>query len=156
MHYWNLHQVLFLVKIGSCVWVQFFSLFQLVLAGPYPPLRGSDSSPNLYKYYRNTMVIKSRVINLFQKLTFTKACKSLIGDIGSIKRVFDFLEAWGLINYIPSALNKPLKWEDNSKVTDASSNGGGESPAGCAKESPKKRTCNGCKYVSSIASTKEI
>ncbi|KAM1245779.1 hypothetical protein ACFX15_036297 [Malus domestica] len=115
--------------------------------------RSPSKNPSLYKYYRNTIVAQSRAVNPSRKLTFTEARKSLVGDVGSVRRVFDFLEAWGLINYTPSALNKPLKWEDkdSSKAAGASSNGGAESPAGGAKESPKKRTCNGCKSVCSIA-----
>ncbi|KAM1005142.1 hypothetical protein ACFX2C_005260 [Malus domestica] len=123
--------------------------------------RSPSKSPSLYKYYRNTIVSQSRAVNPSRKLTFTEARKALVGDVGSVRRVFDFLEAWGLINYTPSAPNKPLRWEDkdSSKAAAASSNGGAESPAGgpkdgssgTNKESPKKRTCNGCKSVCSIA-----
>ncbi|KAB2629394.1 SWI/SNF complex subunit SWI3B [Pyrus ussuriensis x Pyrus communis] len=74
-----------------------------------------------------------------------EARKYIVGNIGSVQRVFNFLKAWGLINYIHSA-----------KATGASSNGGDESPAYGAKESPKKMTCNSCKSVCSIASTMEI
>ncbi|KAM1810453.1 hypothetical protein ACFX12_027206 [Malus domestica] len=88
---------------------------------------------SLYKYYHNTIIVESKAVNPSRKLTFTEARKSLVGDIGSVQKVFKFLEVW----------------EDNSKAAGASSNGGG------AKESPKKRTCNGCKSICSIASTTE-
>ncbi|CAB4278838.1 unnamed protein product [Prunus armeniaca] len=89
-----------------------------------------------------------------RKLTFTNARKTLVGDVGSIRRVFDFLEVWGLINY-SSVLNEPLRWEDkDSKAASPVA----ESPTGCPedsstpnKESPKKRVCHGCKSLCSIA-----
>ncbi|KAM1057609.1 hypothetical protein ACFX13_031631 [Malus domestica] len=118
--------------------------------------RSPSKNPSLYEYYHNTIITESRAVNPSLKLTFTEPRKSLVGDISSVRRVFDFLEAWGLINYVPSALNKPLKWEDSSKAADVSSNEGGESLVGGAKESPKKKTCNGCKFICSIASTMEI
>lgn len=72
--------------------------------------------------------------------------------MGSIHRVFNFLEAWGLINYAPSI--KPLKWEE--KDTKSASHGA-QSPKAGPKDSSapnnkdKKRTCNGCKSLCSIA-----
>ncbi|PQM34846.1 SWI/SNF complex subunit SWI3B [Prunus yedoensis var. nudiflora] len=70
-----------------------------------------SKNPRLYMYYRNN-IIKHYRDNPARKLTFTDARKTLVGDVGSIRRVFDFLEVWGLINYSSSALNKPLRWED--------------------------------------------
>ncbi|XP_016648338.1 PREDICTED: SWI/SNF complex subunit SWI3B-like [Prunus mume] len=123
--------------------------------------RSPSKNPSLYKYYRNTIVKHSRAVNPSRKLTFTEARKALVGDVGSVRRVFDFLEAWGLINYTPSALNKPLRWEDKDSkaAAAAAAAGAAESPSGGPKdsasapnkESPKKRTCNGCKSLCSIA-----
>ncbi|KAK9936059.1 hypothetical protein M0R45_012922 [Rubus argutus] len=60
---------------------------------------------------------------------------------------------WGLINYAPSI--KPLKWEE--KDTKSASHGA-QSPKAGPKDSSappnnkdKKRTCNGCKSLCSIA-----
>jgi hypothetical protein len=108
-------------------------------------------------YYRNSIVKQFRA-NPSKKLTFTEARKTLVGDVGSIRRVFDFLEAWGLVNYSPSAHNKPLKWEDKESKSDAKGGGGGaastvESSAAAAsnRESSNKVVCSGCKLVCSIA-----
>ncbi|VVA23186.1 PREDICTED: SWI/SNF [Prunus dulcis] len=113
-----------------------------------------SKNPRLYMYYRNN-IIKHYRDNPARKLTFTDARKTLVGDVGSIRRVFDFLEVWGLINYSSSALNKPLRWEDkDSKAASPVA----ESPTSCPedsstpnKESPKKRVCHGCKSLCSIA-----
>lgn len=107
-------------------------------------------------YYRNSIVKQFRA-NPSRKLTFTDARKTLVGDVGSIRRVFDFLEAWGLVNYSPSAHNKPLKWEDKESKSDAKGGGGAaatvESSAAAAsnRESSNKVVCSGCKLVCSIA-----
>lgn len=75
--------------------------------------------------------------------------------MGSIRKVFDFLETWGLINYPVSASSKPLKWDDK----EGSKSGGGvasqggniaSEASGLNKESAK-RVCNGCKSVCTIA-----
>ncbi|KAF5739279.1 SWI/SNF complex subunit SWI3B [Tripterygium wilfordii] len=94
--------------------------------------------------------------NPSRKLTFTEARKTLVGDVGSIRRAFDFLEAWGLINYYPSALTKPLRWEE--KETKGQSSGGtGDAGVGFFDSSSQvnrettKRLCSGCKSVCSIA-----
>ncbi|XP_059460648.1 SWI/SNF complex subunit SWI3B [Corylus avellana] len=116
-----------------------------------------SKNPGLYMYYRNSIVKQFRA-NPSKKLTFTDARKILVGDVGSIRRVFDFLEAWGLVNYSPSAHNKPLKWEDKESKSDAKGGGGGaaatvESSAAAAsnRESSNKVVCSGCKLVCSIA-----
>lgn len=110
--------------------------------------RSPLKNPSVYKYYRNSIVKHYRA-DPSRKITFTDVRKTLVGDVGSVRRVFDFLEAWGLINYSPSALNKPLKWEDkDSKTSSASASHGG---GGAAKEENPKRVCNHCKSVCSIA-----
>ncbi|CAM0946393.1 unnamed protein product [Alopecurus aequalis] len=54
--------------------------------------------PEAYKYYRDTLVKRFRA-RPARRLTLTEARRGLIGDVGSVRRVFDFLEEWGLINY---------------------------------------------------------
>lgn len=71
--------------------------------------------------------------------------KTIVGDVGSIRRVFDFLESWGLINYTGSTSRPQLKWED--KETKSAAQGGGADVAAVAK----KRVCSGCKTPCTIA-----
>lgn len=105
----------------------------------------STKSPRVYKYYRNSIVKYFR-FNPNRKITFTDVRKTLVGDVGSIRRVFDFLEAWGLINYHPSsALAKPFKWEDKDTKPDTNSN-----PTEPIRETVK-RVCSGCKALCTIA-----
>ncbi|KAL6974916.1 hypothetical protein U1Q18_044100 [Sarracenia purpurea var. burkii] len=81
-------------------------------------------------------------------MTFTEVRKTIIGDVGSVRRVFDFLEAWGLINYSPGSASKPhLKWEDKESKSNTTEPAGGS--AGYMV--PKRRLCSGCKTVCSIA-----
>ncbi|KAF7817699.1 SWI/SNF complex subunit SWI3B [Senna tora] len=61
-----------------------------------------SKNPRVYKYYRN-FIVKHFRDNPTRKITFTDVRKTLVGDVGSIRRVFDFLEAWSLINYQPSS-----------------------------------------------------
>ncbi|RDX65063.1 SWI/SNF complex subunit SWI3B, partial [Mucuna pruriens] len=109
----------------------------------------ASKSPRVYKYYRNSIVKYFRY-NPTRKITFTDVRKTLVGDVGSIRRVFDFLEAWGLINYHPSSsLTKPLKWDDKETKADSASNST-ESSSVPVKEN-SKRLCSGCKAVCTIA-----
>ncbi|KAL9312499.1 hypothetical protein ACSQ67_017951 [Phaseolus vulgaris] len=109
----------------------------------------ASKSPRVYKYYRNS-IVKFFRYNPARKITFTDVRKTLVGDVGSIRRVFDFLEAWGLINYHPSSsLTKPLKWDDKETKSDSASNPT-ESSSAPAKENTK-RLCSGCKAVCTIA-----
>lgn len=72
-------------------------------------------NPTIYKYYRDAIVSKFRS-NPSRKLTFTEARRTLVGDAGSIRRVFDFLDTWGLINYSPPSAKPPFKWEDKDNT----------------------------------------
>ncbi|GMY28985.1 SWI/SNF complex subunit SWI3B [Fagus crenata] len=124
--------------------------------------RSPSKNPRNYMYYRNSIVKLFREQTPSRKLTFTDARKTLVGDVGSIRRVFDFLDAWGLINYSPSAHNKPLKWEDKDSK---SSSHGAEAKAAAAavaaaaaadssaasNRETSKVVCSGCKLVCSIA-----
>ena len=38
-----------------------------------------------------------------RRLTFTECRRSMAGDMSAIQRVFQFLEGWGLINYVPAS-----------------------------------------------------
>ncbi|XP_038703804.1 SWI/SNF complex subunit SWI3B isoform X2 [Tripterygium wilfordii] len=117
--------------------------------------RSPSKNPRVYRYYRNS-IIKLFRENPARKLTFTEARKTLVGDVGSIRRIFDFLEAWGLINYSPSALNKPLRWEEKETKGQSSGAAGDvgvasfDSSSQVNRESTK-RLCSGCKSVCSIA-----
>lgn len=115
--------------------------------------RSHSKNPRIYKYYRNSIVKRYRA-DASRKISFTDMRKTLVGDVGSIRRVFDFLEGWGLINYSPPPLSKPLKWEDKESKTGSgtSSHGGAESGGASSSKGEKtKRVCNHCKSVCSIA-----
>ncbi|KAJ1427430.1 Winged helix-like DNA-binding domain superfamily [Sesbania bispinosa] len=105
----------------------------------------SSKNPRVYKYYRNSIVKYFRY-NPNRKITFTDVRKTLVGDVGSIRRVFDFLEAWGLINYHSStSFSKPFKWDDKETKPDSAS----ESSAPIRETA--KRVCSGCKALCTIA-----
>lgn len=110
--------------------------------------RSASKNPRVYKYYRNS-IIQSFRLNPTRKITFTEARKTIIGDVGSVRRVFDFLEAWGLINYFGAPSSKPQKLED--KDTSKSSNDGGAVPTAADSTPSKKRVCGICKSVCTIA-----
>ncbi|CAI0381529.1 unnamed protein product, partial [Linum tenue] len=115
--------------------------------------RSPSRNPKAYKYIRDSIVKQFRR-NPSSKITFTEVRKTLVADVISIRKVFDFLDAWGLINYSPAALNKPLKWEDKDSK---SSQHAADSPAGPSLDSTppvretSKRLCGSCKSVCSIA-----
>lgn len=79
-----------------------------------------------------------------------------MGDVGSIRRVFDFIELWGLINYTPSpASSKPSKdttASNNKSAADAPSL---ESPSSAIPtpktSSTSRRFCGACKSLCTIA-----
>ncbi|KAK7310651.1 hypothetical protein RJT34_08277 [Clitoria ternatea] len=130
-------------------WFSFDSIHQCEVRHLPEFFDSATKSPRVYRYYRNSIVKYFRY-NPTRKITFTDVRKTLVGDVGSIRRVFDFLEAWGLINYHPSSsLTKPLKWDDKDTKPDSASNNTPESSAP-AKET-SKRICSGCKAVCTIA-----
>ncbi|KAL3845914.1 hypothetical protein ACJIZ3_003317 [Penstemon smallii] len=110
--------------------------------------RSTSKNPRVYKYYRNAIIKRFRE-NPTRKITFTEVRKTIVGDVGSIRRVFDFLEAWGLINYTGGSTAKQpqLKWEDKETKTAAAAQGGDSTDVTV----PKKRFCSGCKAPCSIA-----
>ncbi|KAK4348953.1 hypothetical protein RND71_031708 [Anisodus tanguticus] len=111
-----------------------------------------SKNPKTYKYYRNTIIRRFRD-NPTKKITFTEARKTIIGDVVSIRRVFDFLETWGLINYTANSSKSLIKWEEKeSKSTSASAQQNTEANGTSTDLTvPKKRLCNACKTVCSIA-----
>lgn len=90
------------------------------------------------------------------KITFTEVRKSIIGDVGSVRKVFDFLESWGLINYFGSPMTKAqLKWEDKesknvSAASQPNSDPGGANLVGDASVA-KKKFCSSCNLPCTIA-----
>lgn len=112
-------------------------------------------NPRVYLYYRNSIISKYRE-HPSRKLTFTEARKTIIGDVGAIRRVFDFLETWGLVNYIGGSAKQPLKWEDKeSKVVSGGAvvqaSQSNEAVGGTGDGVSNKRWCSGCKELCSIA-----
>lgn len=105
--------------------------------------RSPSKNPRVYRYYRDSIVKHYRE-NPSRKITFTDVRRTLVGDVGSIRRVFDFLETWGLINYFASV--KTLKWEDKETKSSAAS-----AESSSALKETSKRLCNGCKTLCTIA-----
>ncbi|OMP11549.1 hypothetical protein CCACVL1_00449 [Corchorus capsularis] len=110
--------------------------------------RSPSRTPNLYLYYRNS-IIKLFRKNPSRKISFTDARKTLVGDVGSIRRVFDFLDLWGLVNYSPA----PTKPSKDNKSTEAISLDSPSSPALPSKQasSSSQRYCSACKSLCTIA-----
>ncbi|KAJ4968086.1 hypothetical protein NE237_014787 [Protea cynaroides] len=116
--------------------------------------KSPSKNPKVYKYCRDSIIRRYRG-NPSRKITFTEVRKTLVGDVGSIRRVFDFLEGWGLINFTASTGLKPqqTKWEEKESKsgggvsTDADSGGSSSS----LKRVRSKRLCSGCQSVCSIA-----
>ncbi|XP_058220496.1 SWI/SNF complex subunit SWI3B [Rhododendron vialii] len=114
--------------------------------------KSPSKNPRVYMYYRNSIVRKFRE-NPTTKITFTEARKTIIGDVGSVRRIFDFLEAWGLVNYSPPPASKlPLKWDDKETKSITALLQSTEPTMNVAEcMVPKKKLCSGCKSVCSIA-----
>ncbi|XWS14338.1 hypothetical protein CRYUN_Cryun35bG0001200 [Craigia yunnanensis] len=114
--------------------------------------RSPSKSPNLYMYYRNSIIKQFRE-NLSRKISFTDARRTLVGDVGSIRRVFDFLDLWGLINY--SASSAPSKHAkdtaNNNKSADAPSLESPSAAPNSKNSSTTRRFCGACKSLCTIA-----
>ncbi|KAG7573503.1 SWIRM domain [Arabidopsis suecica] len=109
--------------------------------------RSSSKNPKFYLYLRNS-IIKQYRDDHPRKISFTDVRRTLVSDVVSIRRVFDFLDSWGLINYTSSASAKPLKWDE--KEAGKSAGDAASEPSTTVKETAK-RICNGCKSICSIA-----
>ncbi|PIA43014.1 hypothetical protein AQUCO_02000457v1 [Aquilegia coerulea] len=111
--------------------------------------RSPSKNPRVYMYYRNS------IINMFRekpsrKITFTQVRKVLIGDVGSIRRVFDFLEGWGLINYTGTTSKTASKLDDKENRLGSDFKGSSHDTSTLKKDA-STRFCSGCKTVCSIA-----
>ena len=70
-------------------------------------------TPKIYKEYRDFIINKYRE-EPSRRLTFTEVRKSLVGDVTLLRKVFLFLEKWGLINHgAPPSVS-----DDNSVMED--------------------------------------
>lgn len=98
--------------------------------------KSTSRNPRVYKYFRDTIITRFR-LNPSRKITFTEARRGLVGDVGSVRRVFDFLDLWGLINYAPST-KQAVKERRGEEETQEK------------KENPK-RICTTCKSICSLA-----
>lgn len=83
-----------------------------------------------------------------RKISFTQVRKKLVGDVGSVRRVFDFLESWGLINYT-AITSKPLSKSNDKENRSTDDFKGTESSL--SRKDTSTRFCSGCKTVCSIA-----
>ncbi|CAO2833693.1 unnamed protein product [Amaranthus hypochondriacus] len=118
--------------------------------------KSSSKNPSIYKYYRDAIINKFRS-NPSKKLTFTEVRRTIVGDVGSIRRVFDFLDTWGLINYSPPSGKPPFKWEDKDKDKDRESStktNATTPPSTQPDTNARKNTklCSACKVACTIAS----
>ncbi|KAI4318776.1 hypothetical protein MLD38_032445 [Melastoma candidum] len=55
-------------------------------------------NPRIYKEYRDFMINRYRE-DPSRRLKFTEVRKSLVGDISLLRKIFLFLEKWGIINF---------------------------------------------------------
>lgn len=69
-------------------------------------LHHPSKSPKIYVGYRNFMINAYR-LNPNEYLTLTSCRRNLVGDVGTLMRVFKFLNKWGLINYQVNPQFKP-------------------------------------------------
>jgi hypothetical protein len=60
--------------------------------------RSSLKTPEKYVEYRNFMVARYRKCPQ-ARLTFLQCRQHLVGDVNAIRRVWTFLDSWGLINF---------------------------------------------------------
>ncbi|XP_026394785.1 SWI/SNF complex subunit SWI3B-like [Papaver somniferum] len=119
--------------------------------------KSTTKNPSVYKYYRDTMIQKFREKPM-NKITYTEIRKMLVGDVGSIRRVFDFLEGWGLINYTGMVPMRSKEEKGSSSTGSVKSNEGvisvspyQPSPLSSSTKETAKKFCSGCKTVCSIA-----
>lgn len=69
-------------------------------------LNHPSKSPKVYVGYRNFMINAYR-LNPNEYLTLTSCRRNLVGDVGTLMRVFKFLNKWGLVNYQVNPSFKP-------------------------------------------------
>ncbi|WZY82486.1 hypothetical protein YC2023_028870 [Brassica napus] len=71
-------------------------------------------TPKVYKEYRDFIINKYRE-DSSKRLTFTSIRKYLVGDVNLLRKVFLFLENWGLINYLKRSDDGSME-ESEAKV----------------------------------------
>lgn len=74
--------------------------------------RAPSKTAKTYKEYRDFIISKYRE-EPHKYLTFTEVRKMLVGDVNALRRVFEFLDHWGLINYqaAENPRQRPPVWE---------------------------------------------
>ncbi|OMO93839.1 hypothetical protein COLO4_16638 [Corchorus olitorius] len=80
-------------------------------------------TPKIYKEYRDFIINKYRE-DPSHRLNFTEIRKCLVGDVTLLRKVFCFLENWGLINFV--APPRPREGSQNDikvRVEDGAPNG---------------------------------
>lgn len=75
--------------------------------------KSAAKTPKVYKEYRDFIINRYRE-NPHKRINFTEVRKMLVGDVNSIRRVFDFLDNWGLINYQVTSSKQHTKAEENA------------------------------------------
>eukprot|EP00271_Cylindrocystis_brebissonii_P006681 TRINITY_DN19445_c0_g1_i1.p1 TRINITY_DN19445_c0_g1~~TRINITY_DN19445_c0_g1_i1.p1 ORF type:complete len:829 (+),score=231.07 TRINITY_DN19445_c0_g1_i1:688-3174(+) len=71
-----------------------------------------SKTPKVYQEYRNAIISRYRE-NPGRLLTFTEIRRLLLGDVNTLRRIFEFLDHWGLINYharMEGSQKAPSKW----------------------------------------------
>ncbi|KAL5976923.1 hypothetical protein ACLOJK_021260 [Asimina triloba] len=105
-----------------------------------------SKNPKVYKYYRDFIVRTFRE-NPLRKLTYTEVRRALVGDAGSIRRVFDFLEGWGLINYTGTVEPKAKGEEKESKLGVGALSAAAADSSALEKKENARKACGVCKSV---------
>jgi hypothetical protein len=74
--------------------------------------RAPSKTAKTYKEYRDFIISKYRE-EPQKYLTFTEVRKMLVGDVNALRRTFEFLDHWGLINYQAAdhPRQRPPVWE---------------------------------------------
>lgn len=101
---------LYTIPSHSC-WFSWDSIHETERAELREFFNGSSftRTPKIYKEYRDFIISKYRE-EPSRKLTFTEVRKSLVGDVCVLRKVFNFLDKWGLINFGASPV--PVGKED--------------------------------------------
>lgn len=69
--------------------------------------KNKSKTPQIYKQYRDFMINTYR-LNPQEYLTLTACRRHLVGDVGALLRLHQFLEKWGLINYQVDVESRPM------------------------------------------------
>lgn len=72
--------------------------------------KNPGKTPQIYSKYRNFMVNTYR-LHPSEYLTVTACRRNLLGDSGTIMRIHNFLEKWGIINYQVDVEARPVNVE---------------------------------------------